>query len=94
METGMKFRMMRERRGMTQQELSDELYISRSNISRVESGKLKLAFEDAVLWARKTDSQDMLIALVCGTDIPGALQMLSDLTSTAGTILLTLGGLI
>lgn len=88
------FRMMRERKGMSQQELADEMHLSRSNISRIESGKIKLAIAEAVKWARTTDSQDMLVALVCGTDLPGAMQMLSDLSSTAGIILLTLGGII
>ncbi len=94
MEYGLKFRLMRKRANKTQQELADEMFVSRSTISRIESGKLKLAFDEAVRWAKQTDSQDILVALVCGTDIPGALQMLSDLTSTAGSIILSLGGLI
>lgn len=88
MEYGAKFRWMRERAQLTQQALADMMNVSRSNISRVESGKVKLAFEEAIKWARNTNSQDVIVALTLNIDIPTATQMLSDSMNFIGTILL------
>lgn len=92
MEYGARFRKMRKRAGLSQEDLSEAMHMSRSNVSRLESNKLKISFDDAIKWAQATNSQDMLIALVCNIDIASAAQMIADTFQTAGTILL--GGLI
>lgn len=92
MEYGARFRKMRKRAGLSQEDLSGVMHMSRSNVSRLESNKLKISFDDAIKWAQATNSQDMLIALVCNIDIASATQIVTESLKLVGTILL--GGLI
>ncbi|MGX9931991.1 helix-turn-helix transcriptional regulator [Virgibacillus salarius] len=92
MEYGARFRKMRKRAGLSQEDLSGVMHMSRSNVSRLESNKLKISFDDAIKWAQATNSQDMLIALVCNIDIASATQIVTESLKLVGAILL--GGLI
>jgi len=91
LEIGATLRKMRKGAGLSQDSLAEKLHMSTSNISRLESNKLKLTLEDAKRWAQETNSMDMLIALMLNVDVASVAHMLSQLTQVA-TILL--GGII
>ncbi|MGJ9460322.1 helix-turn-helix domain-containing protein [Oceanobacillus sp. CF4.6] len=83
MEFGAVLRRMRKGAGKSQLELSEELHIARSNVSKLESDKMKLTLEDAIKWAKQTDSQDMLVALIINVDVATVADMLTQLTDVA-----------
>ncbi|MEN2465940.1 helix-turn-helix transcriptional regulator [Ornithinibacillus sp. JPR2-1] len=83
-----KLRQMRRRAKLSQEALSEKLNMSRSNISKLESGKLEIRGKDFLRWVQETNSQDMLIAMACNIDIASAAQILVDFLPAAGTIIL------
>lgn len=42
------FRLCREKRGITQEEVAEKLYTSKSFVSQIESGKVKIPLERAI----------------------------------------------
>ena len=65
MKTGEKIRLLRERRGLSQEELAKAAgYISRSSISKIESGD-------------SDPSQKMLKRIAIALDVPAA-ELISD----------------
>ncbi|CDQ41474.1 hypothetical protein M948_20745 [Virgibacillus sp. CM-4] len=92
MELGTTLRRMRRNAGYSQEFFSEKMHMSRSNISKLESNKLDIRGRDLIRWAQETNSQDILIALVCNVDVASAGQMIADTLQSVGTILL--GGLI
>ncbi|MEN2466717.1 helix-turn-helix transcriptional regulator [Ornithinibacillus sp. JPR2-1] len=85
---GQTLRQMRKRRGMSQDALSRRLHMSRSNISKLESGKLEIRGKDLLRWVQETNAQDMLIAIACQVDLSAVTDMVSQLSLLAGTILI------
>ena len=79
-------REMRKNAGMSQEEVAHELYMSISNISRIESGKYHVKLSDAVRWANVTGAQDVFVATLLGVDI-AVVQQIVDAGSILGTIL-------
>lgn len=88
MNYGEHLRKMRKGAGLSQDRLADKLHMSRSNVSRIESNKLKVTLDDAVKWAHETNAMDMFIALISNVDVASVAQMLLENLPTAGTIIL------
>lgn len=91
MEFGGVLRKMRREAGMSQEELAEELHISRSNVSRLETNNLELKAADLLRWANATESQDLMIATMCSIDISIVQQILESSTTMVNMIL---GGII
>lgn len=91
MEFGGVLRKMRREAGMSQEELAEELHISRSNVSRLETNNLELKAADLLRWANATETQDLLIATMCSIDISIVQQILESSTTVINMIL---GGII
>jgi len=79
-------REMRKSAGMSQEEVAHELYMSISNVSRLESGKYEIKLADALRWANVTGAQDVFVASLLGVDI-AVVQQIVDAGMTIGTIL-------
>jgi len=87
-------RKTRKEAGLSQEELAEHLYISRSNISRLETDNLELKAADLIGWANATQSQEVIAAMILGVDV-GLLQQVLEIISTTtlvGSILL--GGIL
>ena len=92
MEFGSLLRKMRKEAGLSQEELSLKMHISRSNVSRLETGHLELKASDLINWANITQSQEVIAAMILGLDV-GVLQQALELASKfVATVLL--GGII
>lgn len=92
LEFGMVLRKMRKRADLSQEQLAERLHLSRSNISRLESGKLELKARDLIAWAKETNAQDMMIAFTMNVDVTVVTELFnnidfSSLTNVAGIIL-------
>lgn len=91
MELGGVLRRMRKEADMSQEELAEELHISRSNVSRLETNNLELKAIDLLNWANITGAQEVLAALVLSVDVAIVQQILDASTTVVGVIL---GGII
>src|SRR5690625_4439680 len=79
-------REMRKGAGMSQEEVAHELYMSISNVSRLESGKYEIKLADALRWANVTGAQDVFVATLLSVDV-AIVQQVIDAGMTIGTIL-------
>jgi len=95
-EFGQILRKMRKEAGFSQEELAEELHISRSNISRLETNNLELKASDLVNWCNVTNAQEVLIAFLLGADGIGMMQQILDIMATTSTLVGTilLGGIL
>lgn len=91
MEFGGVLRKMRKEADMSQEELAEELHISRSNVSRLETNNLELRAADLLNWANVTGTQDLLIATMLSVDISVVQQILD---SSAAVVNMILGGIV
>lgn len=79
-------RQMRKQAGMSQEDIAHELYMSISNVSRIESGKYHVKLSDAVRWANVTGAQDVFIATLLSVDVT-IVQQIIDAGTTIGLVL-------
>ncbi|MGE8079059.1 helix-turn-helix domain-containing protein [Peribacillus loiseleuriae] len=79
MQFGSMLRKTRLRSGLSQEELAEKIFISRSAVSRLENDKLELKLADAIRWFQATQAPEALAALLCGIDITTVVQSLSTL---------------
>jgi transcriptional regulator with XRE-family HTH domain len=85
LEFGAVLRRMRKGAGFSQEQLAEKLHISRSNISKLETDKLKLSAEDLIRWCKTTQAQDVLMAFITGAD---PLSVMDGAAQLIGTILI------
>ncbi len=69
---------VRLKSGLSQEELAEEIYLSRSAVSRLENNRLKLTVDDAVRWGQATQATEIIAALLCGIDV----AVVSELVTT------------
>lgn len=82
----------RTRAGLSQEELADKLYINQSDVSKYENGAKEPSISMVQAWTSNTQTQEVLVAFICGMDGLGIMQMLMDSGAMlVGTIL---GGII
>lgn len=80
---GAVLRLVRQRRGMSQEELAEELVVDRSVVSRIESGKQHPPFETVLKWTDVTNAKEVLVAFFCGVDGTSLMQNILSLTGAA-----------
>lgn len=93
MEFGAVLRKMRKGADLSQEALAEELHISRSNISRLESNNLELKATDLIKWCRITNNPEVLMTFVYGADIATQLIDAGASTLISGAIIF-LGGIL
>lgn len=76
---GQILRKVRLNAGLSQEELADKIYLSRSAVSRLENNRLKLTVEDAVRWGQATHASEIVAAMLCGIDVTTILQNITML---------------
>lgn len=59
---------MRNRAGLTQDELADRLHRTGSCISKFESDKKKLDLDTFMAWVNATGTTEVAVAVLCGMD--------------------------
>lgn len=79
---------------MSQEELAEELHVSRSNVSRLETNNLELKASDLLNWANATQCQEVIAAMILGIDV-GILQQALELISTTSKLvgMIFIGGI-
>ncbi|MDQ0176039.1 helix-turn-helix domain-containing protein [Bacillus chungangensis] len=79
MKFGAVFKKIRVLAGLSQEELAEKIYLSRSNVSRVENDKLILRLDDVIRWFQVTQAPEALAALLCGVDVNTVLQNITQI---------------
>lgn len=59
---------MRERSGLSQEQLADEVHISRSCVSKFENDKKIPDMPTMIAWAQATGATEVVVAFICGLD--------------------------
>lgn len=91
MEFGSVLRMMRKSAGMTQEDMAEEMHVSRSTVAKLETDRVELKAVDLINWCRITNNPDVLMALYAGTDVATAIMSSGAATLITGTISFLLG---
>ena len=68
--------------GLSQEELAEKTFLSRSAVSRLENGKMELKAADLVRWLQATQLHEVsaaTVAIVSGVDLVALTQMLTSL---------------
>jgi transcriptional regulator with XRE-family HTH domain len=93
MDVGQLLRQMRKGAGMSQEALSEELYIERSSISKLERNQLELRATDLLRWTDITQNQELLAATILSIDV-SILQQALELATSSTLAGLILGGIL
>lgn len=91
---GSKLRKMRKDANLSQEELSHELHIARSSISKLERDQLELRASDLFSWMNATQSQEVVAAMILGIDVGILQQALELVTSTSVSAIAFIGGML
>lgn len=59
---------MRERSGMSQEQLADKINLSRSCVSKFENDKKPPDMSTMIAWANETGATEVIVAFFCGMD--------------------------
>jgi transcriptional regulator with XRE-family HTH domain len=73
--------------GLSQEELAEKLYLSRSAVSRLENDKLELKAADLIRWFQVTNAPEVAAAMICGVDVTALSQLISSLSTFVGVII-------
>lgn len=90
MEFGETLRKMRRGARLTQQDMADVLFTSRSNISKLENNQMTLNAETLMKWCKVTNNPEVLMTLYYSTEVINYVQPVTQMIT--GTILF-LGGI-
>ncbi|WP_082394261.1 helix-turn-helix domain-containing protein [Bacillus sp. JCM 19034] len=65
---------------LSQEELAEKMFLSRSAVSRLENDKLELKAGDLIRWFQVTNAPEIAAAIICGVDIGALMHLLSSLS--------------
>lgn len=95
MEFGSILRRMRKGADMSQEDIAEKLHIARSSISKLETNQLELRASDLFSWAKATENQELIAAMILGIDV-GLLQQALEIVGKTSTLVgaILLGGIV
>ncbi|RHW33550.1 helix-turn-helix domain-containing protein [Oceanobacillus profundus] len=85
MQFGAILRKMRKGAGMSQESMANALYMSISNVSRLETDLYELKAEILIKWCKITNNPDVLMSLYASAQVVDQLQPYASIIT--GTIL-------
>lgn len=77
----------RKRSGLSQEELAYRLLINQSDVSKYENDVKEPTISIVSAWAQYTQSQEVLVAFLCGVDGMTIMQQILEGTTMIGMIL-------
>lgn len=87
MDLGQVLRVCRKKAGLSQEKLAELLHMSRSCISKIETGAKEATAKVMIDWVRVTQTQEVLIAYLFGMDGISIIQNILQMTGAALTLL-------
>lgn len=83
---------MRKSRGISQEKMAELMNMSRSNVAKLETGRIELKAVDLLSWCKITDNPDMMMILYASIDVATTIAASGAMTLMTG-ILNLLGGI-
>ncbi|GIO23932.1 helix-turn-helix transcriptional regulator [Oceanobacillus sp. J11TS1] len=78
---------MRKGAKFSQEFMADRMEMSRSNIAKLETGRVELKAEDLLKWCKITNNPEMLMALYAAVDIAAPFtQMITGFIRLGGLL--------
>jgi len=92
---GTALKLRRKEAGISQEELAERIYKSRSSISKIENNKESLEAETLIQWVHATQiqAQELAVVTLCSVDAISIVQSISE-TISATINFIFLGGII
>lgn len=87
MDLGQVLRVCRKKAGLSQEKLAELLHMSRSCISKIETGAKEATAKVMIDWVRVTQTQEVLIAYLFGMDGISIIQNILQMSGVALTLL-------
>ena len=87
MDLGQVLRACRKKAGLSQEKLAELLHMSRSCISKIETGAKEATAKVMIDWVRVTQTQEVLIAYLFGMDGISIIQNILQMSGVALTLL-------
>lgn len=87
MDLGQVLRVCRKKAGLSQEKLAELLHMSRSCISKIETGAKEATAKVMIDWVKVTQTQEVLIAYLFGMDGISIIQNILQMTGAALTLL-------
>ena len=87
MRVGAILKACRIRAELSQEELADKLYINQSDVSKYENDTKEPTISILHSWITNTQSQEVMVAFICGIDGLEIMQKFIDAGLTIGMIL-------
>lgn len=87
MRVGAILKACRTRAGLSQEELAYQLHINQSDVSKYENDTKEPPLSILRAWTSNTQTQEVMVAFICGIDGLEIMQKLIDAGLTIGTIL-------
>lgn len=84
----------RTRAGLSQEELADKLFINQSDVSKYENGAKEPSISMFQAWTTNTQTQEVMVAFLCGVDGIGMMQTLLDTAVNVAGFINGLGGIL
>lgn len=73
---------MRERSGLSQEQLAERIHISRSCVSKLENDRKTPDVSTLVAWAQATGATEVVVAFICGMDGLSIMQSILGLVGS------------
>lgn len=87
MRFGRILRKVRVNAGLSQEELAEKIYLSRSAVSRLENDKLELKAADLIRWFQATQAPEVAAAILCGVDVSAVMRVIESVSLIAGSVI-------
>lgn len=87
MDLGQVLRVCRKKAGLSQEKLAELLHMSRSCISKIETGAKEATAKVMIDWVKVTQTQEVLIAYLFGMDGISIIQNILQMSGVALTFL-------
>lgn len=87
MDLGQVLRVCRKKAGLSQEKLAELLHMSRSCISKIETGAKEATAKVMIDWVKVTQTQEVLIAYLFGMDGISIIQNILQMSGVALTLL-------
>lgn len=94
MKMGTILKAVRERAGMSQEDLAFQMNRTQACISKMENDRKIPDAKTFLEWFHQTNSQEVAVAFFCGVDSLAIMQQIMTMLSMFSNVFLKLGGLL
>lgn len=83
MKYGAILRACRERIGLSQEEMAEKLFVSRSAVSKIETDKQEVTLRQVAHWLEATNAREVMVSFLCGMDGLSIMQSILQISGVS-----------